>query len=126
MGTAERRVLDRVVGLPATAAAPVEARRAVAAIPGCGGQLGYKLLLLVSEAVTAAVMAGTDVPDAGIELRVHVDRDRVRVDVCPSDPRHPIALSPYAEQIFRRTDSRWAIDREGDGRIWFELERGDR
>lgn len=116
--------MDRVVELPATAAAPVEARRAVAAIPGCGGALGYRLLLLVSEAVTAAVMAGTDVPEAGIELRVHVDDDRVRVDVSPSDPGHPIALSPYAEQIFRRTESRWAIERAGDGRIWFELERG--
>ena len=95
----------------------------MAAIPGCGGPLGYKLLLLVSEAVTAAVMAGTDAPDARIELRVHVDGEHVRVDVCPSDARHPIALSSYAEQIFRRTDSRWAIEREGDGRIWFELDR---
>lgn len=120
------RVIDRVVELPATAAAPVEARRTVAGIPGCGGRLGYKLLLLVSEAVTAAVLAGDDTPDAGIELRVHVDGDRVRVDVCTSDPRHQIQLSRYAEQIFRRTDSRWAIEREGDGRIWFELDRRSR
>jgi len=112
--------------LPPTAAAPVEARRAVAAIPGCGGPFGYKLLLLVSEAVTAAVTAGSDAPDAGIELRVHVDDEHVRVDVCPSDPRHPITLTRYAEQIFRRTDSRWAIDRAGDGRIWFELDRTGR
>lgn len=117
---------ERALTLACTPAAPVEARRLVAGIPGMGGALGYKTLLLVSEAVTAAVLAAETSAGIAIELRASVNGERVRVDVVATEPseRGPdIRLSGYAERIFRRTASRWGIERDGDTRVWFELDR---
>jgi hypothetical protein len=117
--------VERVIDLPPTAAAPVEARRAVAAFPGLGAEIGYRALLLTSESVTAAVLAAEDETIDHIELRAEIASDHVRFEVHPvggGSGAARVALSSYARRIFQRTASRWGTDDE-HAAIWFELAR---
>jgi hypothetical protein len=116
--------VERVVALPPSSAAPVQARRAVAGFPGIGGELGYRVLLLTSEAVTAAVLAASADPCDRIDLRATISRDRVHIEVDPigaSANGPPVRLSSHAKRIFERTAARWGA---GDAHpaIWFDLE----
>ena len=98
----------------------------IAKVPGMGGDLGYRALLLVSEAVTAAVLALEPGPASSIELRTIVDNGHVRVEVRPRSAAPgpaQLALSSYATRIFRRTAARWGLEREPQPVIWFELAR---
>jgi hypothetical protein len=112
--------VERVIDLPPSSAAPVEARRAVAAIPGMGGDLGYRALLLTSESVTAAVLAAESQPVERILVRAKLARDQLRIEVDPVGGRG-VQLSAYARRIFERTASRWGTAEHPA--IWFELGR---
>jgi hypothetical protein len=124
-GRSGARRVERVVELPVSAAAPVQARRAVAAFPGMAGDLGYKALLLASESVTATVLAAEAEPYERIELRAAISSDQVRIEVdpvgAPGGETH-VHLSSYATRIFERTATRWGTD-DGHAAIWFELAR---
>jgi hypothetical protein len=118
--------VERAIELPTSAAAPVQARRAVAAFPGIGGDVGYRALLLTSEAVTAAVLAAETQPCDRIQVRAAISADALHIEVDTIGPPEApvgVVLSPYARRIFDRTATRWGAGR-GRPAIWFDLKRG--
>ena len=122
---------DRVVELPATAAAAGVARRELAATPGLTGELGYKVLLLSSELI--AVFVAEPRPDRILRLTVAAAPDRVRITVAGEGPhasadallhsRETPSLGGYGLQIVDRMADAWGTAGEHDEQIWFELRR---
>jgi hypothetical protein len=122
---------DRVVELPATAAAAGVARRELAATPGLTGELGYKVLLLSSELI--AVFVAEPRPDRILRLTVAAALDRVRITVAGEGPhasadalvhsRETPSLGGYGLQIVDRMADAWGTAGEHDEQIWFELLR---
>ena len=120
--------MERVVELPAAPHAPVEARRALARIPGVSGELGYKALLLVSEVVTAWVTRAQAREQTAIPVRIDVSDERVRVEIADNGDADPRDLSkprvdPYSRRILERLSDRWGVEGDGHAAIWFELDR---
>lgn len=125
---------ERVIRLPATAAAAGIARRELAATPGLGGKIGYKVLLLASELIAVFVADLEPRPDRVLCLSVTVAPERVRVEVGGDDAPEvsPDALLHSHEtpslggmglQIVERMADAWGVQGPGNREIWFELTR---
>ncbi len=95
--------------------------------------LAFDVRLLVSELVTNSVRHAQVGPEDSIELKVSVRDERVRVEVADSGPGfEPPDLDQTAEAA---RDSGWGLFfvtqladdwgvQPGEGRVWFEIERG--
>lgn len=124
---------DRIVELPATAAAAGVARRELAATPGLGGELGYKVLLLSSELIAVFVAGVEPRPDRVLRLTIATAPDRVRITVAGDGPhesadallhsRETPSLGGYGLQIVDRMADAWGTGGAHDEQIWFELRR---
>jgi hypothetical protein len=123
---------ERVVALPATAAAAGIARRELAATPGIAGDLGYKVLLMASELIAVFVADTEPRPDRVLHLSITVARERVRIKVTGATPevspdallhsRETPSLGGMGLQIVERMADTWGV--QGDNaEIWFELAR---
>lgn len=129
MSTASERVLE----LPATAAAAAMARRELASTPGLGGEIGYKALLMASELISVFVQ---DVePEFGATLRmsISVTERRVRIEVGGGTPvastdvllrsRETPSLGGMGLQIVDRMADAWGVEDADGSALWFELQR---
>jgi hypothetical protein len=126
-------IRERVVDLPATAAAAGLARRELAATPGCAGELGYKALLMASELIAVYVADLEPDPRRRLQLTIRVTPERVRIEVGGPEPDvSPDALLRSSEapslggmglQIVDRMADAWGVQGEHDTSIWFELTR---
>jgi hypothetical protein len=124
---------ERVFELPATAAAAGLARRELAAMPGLGGELGYKALLMASELIAVSVADIEPSPSATLRLSIRVTPDRVRIEVGGREPgvspdallhsRETPSLGGYGLRIVERMADAWGIEGAHDTMIWFELAR---
>lgn len=124
---------ERIVELPATAAAAGIARRELAATPGIAGELGYKVLLMASELIAVFVADVEPRPDRVLRLSMLVGRERVRIAVAGQHPevspddllhsRETPSLGGMGLQIVERMADAWGVRGEGDAEIWFELTR---
>ncbi|MDP2709694.1 MAG: ATP-binding protein [Solirubrobacteraceae bacterium] len=123
---------ERVVELPATAAAAAVARRELAATPGLAGELGYRVLLLSSELIAAFVTDAEPRPDQVLRLSITVTAERVRIAVTGSAPvaadallhsRETPSLGGMGLQIVDRMADAWGARGDGEAQIWFELQR---
>jgi anti-sigma regulatory factor (Ser/Thr protein kinase) len=124
---------QRVVELPATAAAAGIARRELAATPGIAGELGYRVLLMASELIAVFVAGVEPRPDRVLRLTVAVARDRVRIEVAGDTPevspgallhsRETPSLGGMGLQIVERMADAWGVQGADDAEIWFELTR---
>lgn len=123
---------ERVVELPATAAAAAMARRELAATPGLAGELGYRVLLLSSELI-AVFVADEPQPGSVLRLSIAVSPERVRITVAGDAPhdsadallhsRETPSLGGYGLQIVDRMASAWGTGGARGEQIWFELAR---
>lgn len=124
---------ERVVELPATAAAAGVARRELAATPGLAGELGYRVLLLSSELIAAFVTDAEPRPDRVLLLSISVAPERVRIAVAGAAPevsaddllhsRETPSLGGMGLQIVDRMADAWGAGGDDDAQIWFELRR---
>ena len=124
---------ERVIVLPATAAAAGVARRELAATPGLAGEIGYKVLLLSSELIAVLVASAESQPDVLLRLSVSVSPERVRVAVAGDVPqasadallhsRETPSLGGYGLQIVDRMADAWGCAGGDGAQIWFELAR---
>ena len=124
---------DRIVELPATAAAAGIARRELAATPGLAGELGYKALLLASELIAVFVADTVPRPESVLRLSIVLATDRVRITVAGDGPhdsadalihsREAPSLGGYGLQIVDRMADAWGTAGAHDEQIWFELRR---
>ena len=124
---------ERIIELPATAAAAGMARRELASTPGIAGELGYKALLMASEIIAVYVQ---DIEPGGgtmVRLSIFVSTARVRIEVGGGTPvappdvllnsRETPSLGGMGLRIVDRMADAWGV-READGSaIWFELAR---
>lgn len=127
-------IIERVVELPATAAAAGIARRELTATPGISGELGYKALLLVSELIGSCLQEIEPTADAAIALTIRVDERRVRVQVTGRTAAVPLdaslhstaapSLGGYGLRIVDRMADAWGTEGPGGATVWFELARG--
>ncbi len=124
---------ERVVDLPATAAAAGLARRELAGTPGLGGDLGYKALLMTSELIAVYVADLEPDPTRRLSLVIRVSPERVRIEVggpspevSPDDLLHSSetpSLGGMGLKIVDRMADAWGVQGENDTSIWFELLR---
>lgn len=124
---------ERVLELPATAAAAGIARRELAATPGLGSELGYRILLMASELIAVFVADVEPRPDRVLRLTVRVAPDRVQVAVTGDTPevspdallhsRETPSLGGMGLQIVERMADAWGVRGEAGEEIWFELMR---
>ena len=112
--------------LPPDTASPSRARRLVeAALSHDPADLVEVVTLLVSEAVTNAVL------HAGTEVRVRIGRDgaAVRVEVADASPDEPQLRNPSEEAatgrgmlLIEELSDAWGLQHSDDGKVvWFEL-----
>jgi hypothetical protein len=124
---------ERVVELPATAAAAGMARRELAATPGIGGDLGYKVLLMASELIAVFVADMEPRPDRVLRMSIVVAREQVRITVAGDTPdvspdaqlhsRETPSLGGMGLQIVERMADAWGVKDADSVEIWFELAR---
>lgn len=124
---------ERVIELPATAAAAGVARRELAATPGIAGELGYKVLLLTSELIAIFVAGLEPRPDRVLCLTVVVTPQRVRVGVAGDasdvdtdallNSRETPSLGGMGLKIVERMADAWGVQGPDNHEIWFELAR---
>jgi hypothetical protein len=124
---------ERVVELPATAAAARLARRELAATPGIGGDLGYKALLMASELIAVFVADMEPRPDRVLCMSVVVAPEHVRITVAGDPPdispnaqlqsRETPSLGGMGLQIVERMSDTWGVRDADSVEIWFELAR---
>jgi hypothetical protein len=124
---------DRIVELPATAAAAGVAPRPLAPTPGLAGELGYRVLLLSSELIAVFVAGIEPRPDRVLRLSIAVTPERVRISVAGDGPhasadallhsRETPSLGGYGLQIVDRMADAWGTAGDHDEQIWFELSR---
>lgn len=124
---------ERVVELPANAAAAQMARRELATTPGIAGDIAYKALLMTSELIAVYVADVVAVPGATLRLSIRVDAARVRIEVggrAPEIPpeellhsRETPSLGGMGLQIVERMADAWGVEGERDTMMWFELAR---
>jgi anti-sigma regulatory factor (Ser/Thr protein kinase) len=95
----------------------------------------FDVRLLVSELVTNSVQHAQVGPDESILLQVAVADELIRVEVSDTGPgfRPPEAEPGDAERdsgwglfFVSQLASRWGVEREGNGCVWFEIERTGR
>lgn len=132
MGT-NTSIRERVVDLPATAAAAGIARRELAATPGIAGELGYKALLMASELIAVYVQDLEPDPRTRLALSIRVTAERVRIEVGGPEPDvSPDALLQSSDtpslggmglRIVDRMADAWGVQGDHDTSIWFELTR---
>lgn len=123
---------DVALRLRAEPAAIPEARRSVERLVGAVEETVLEdLRLLVSEVVTNSVRHAGLAETDRIELRISVDRERVRVEVHddgpgfdrPTEPVSMFKESGWGLYLVDRLADRWGIV-TGDGTtVWFELAR---
>ncbi len=124
---------ERIVELPATAAAAGIARRELAATPGLGSEIGYRILLMASELIAVFVADVEPRPDRVLRLTVRVAPDRVLVAVAGDAPevspdallhsRETPSLGGMGLQIVERMADAWGVRGDAGEEIWFELAR---
>jgi anti-sigma regulatory factor (Ser/Thr protein kinase) len=124
---------ERVIDLPATAAAAGLARRELAATPGLAGELGYKALLMASELIAVYVQDIEPSPRTRLVLAIRITPERVRIEVGGPEPDvSPDALLHSSEtpslggmglRIVDRMADAWGVSGDHDTSIWFELNR---
>jgi len=124
---------ERVVELPATAAAAGMARRELAATPGIAGELGYKALLMASELIAVYVQDAEPGGGTTVWLSIAVTPQRVRIEVGGGTPPAPTdvllnsretpSLGGMGLQIVDRMADAWGVQEADDSAIWFELAR---
>ena len=124
---------ERVIDLPATAAAAGLARRELASTPGIAGELGYKALLMASELIAVYVQDLEPDPRLRLALAVRVTPERVRIEVGGPQPDvSPDALLRSSEtpslggmglRIVDRMADAWGVSGNHETSIWFELNR---
>lgn len=124
---------ERIIELPATAAAAAIARRELAATPGLAGELGYKVLLLSSEVIAVFVAGAEPRPGGVLRLSSSVAPERVRIAVAGDRPqasadsllhsRETPSLGGYGLQIVDRMADAWGTAGDHGEEIWFELNR---
>ena len=124
---------ERVVELPATAAAAGMARRELASTPGIAGELGYKALLMASELIAVYVQDVEPGGGATLRLSIIVNPERVRIEVGGGTPaastdallnsRETPSLGGMGLQIVDRMADAWGAQEADDSAIWFELTR---
>lgn len=109
-----------------------EARRAVERLAGgVEDRLLQDLRLLVSEVVTNAIRHAGLSPSDAIELRISVDRTRVRVEVHdagpgfepPDAPRTIYQESGFGLFLVDRLADRWGVTTDEGTTVWFEIDR---
>jgi serine/threonine-protein kinase RsbW len=131
--------------VPATAAAPSTARRAVASLaPHLDSRVLEDAELLVSELVTNSLRHGGLQPSQGIEVCLRASPQTVMVEVADrgqgfGGTRPRPAETVKAHMDGRRVEKdgpnwglflvdqiawRWGIAEQGDVRVWFELRPG--
>lgn len=123
---------ERLIELPASAAAAGLARRELSTTPGISAELGYKALLLTSELIAVYLDGSEPDPAATLRLAISVRRDRIRIEVGGRAP----GISPEAFtdetpslgglglRIVERMADDWGIEGVNDSTTWFELSRG--
>lgn len=126
-------IRERVVDLPATAAAAGLARRELAATPGLAGELGYRTLLMATELIAVYIADLEPDPTKRLALLIRVSPERVRIEVGGPPPDvSPDALLHSNEtpslggmglQIVDRMADAWGVQGDNDTSIWFELLR---
>jgi len=126
-------ISERIVELPATAAAAGIARRELAATPGLGSELGYKVLLMASELIAVFVADVEPRPSDVLRMSVIVSPERIRIEVAGQAPGvSPDALLHSHEtpslggmglKIVERMADAWGVRGAGGAEIWFELAR---
>lgn len=124
---------ERLVELPASAAAAGLARRELAATPGLAGELGYKALLMASELIAVYVQDVEPDPTRRLVLLIRVSPERVRIEVGGPQPDvSPDALLHSSEtpslggmglKIVDRMADAWGVQGDKETSIWFELLR---
>ena len=124
---------ERVVELPATAAAAGMARRELASTPGISGDLGYKVLLMASELIAVFVADVEPRPDRTLRLSMIVTPERVRIEVAGDPPEVPPdallhsretpSLGGMGLRIVERMADAWGVETGDEAEIWFELAR---
>jgi len=124
---------ERVVELPATAAAAGMARRELASTPGIAGELGYKALLMASELIAVFVQDAEPGSGQTVRLTILVNPKRVRIEVgggthvAPTDvllnSRETPSLGGMGLQIVDRMADAWGVLEADESSIWFELAR---
>ena len=119
--------------LEPTRTAPAEARRSLERVVGGVDREALETLqLLVSELVTNSVRHAQ--LEGGAEIGVRVEADARAIRVAVSDPGKgfdvpegvPAAGSPSGWGLFlvEQMAERWGVDRDGETRVWFELDCG--
>lgn len=91
----------------------------------------HDALLLVSEAVTNSVLHGGAADTQTVTLRVTLSRQKLRVEVAdpqggfapPDYPTDELRPSGHGLPIIHSLAEAWGVEREPDGRVWFELAR---
>jgi anti-sigma regulatory factor (Ser/Thr protein kinase) len=122
------------VDLERTADSAAEARHALAEVAEhVTARRLEDARLLVSELVTNAIRhAGLGESDH-ITLIVEVDDDLLRIEVCDPGPGFELAEptpdparpSGWGLYLVRELSDRWGVERNGETRVWFELDRED-
>jgi hypothetical protein len=131
--SADASVRERVLELPANAAAAGMARRELTATPGVAGALGYKALLLCSELIAACVQDTEPGTGQTLWLSIRVTDARLRVEVAGRPPDVPVTAALHSSetpmlggmglQIVDRMADAWGVEGPGGATIWFELAR---
>ena len=108
------------------------ARQAIRELePGLAPTVQANLTLLVSELVTNSVRHAEVTSSAGVELRMSVGSDRVRVEVRDQgggfepDRRQPDenSRSGWGLYLVDQLADRWGVDDREGTTAWFELDR---
>jgi anti-sigma regulatory factor (Ser/Thr protein kinase) len=113
--------------LPPEPSSAGAARRFVVASLGVGDEVADLAVLLVSELASNAVLHA----QTPFEVAVHVDEQRLRVEVSDGNPTMPSLKAYFRESITGRglhmvaaSADRWGFDAQPDGKVvWFELRR---
>jgi hypothetical protein len=131
--TADASVRERIVELPANAAAAGLARRELSSTPGVAGALAYRALLLTSELIAACVQDAEPGTGQTLWLSIRVTGERLRVEVAGRSPDVPLDTALHSSetptlggmglQIVDRTADSWGVEGPNGSMIWFELAR---
>jgi anti-sigma regulatory factor (Ser/Thr protein kinase) len=113
--------------LPPEPSSAGAARRFVAAALGAGDEVAELAMLLVSELASNAVLHA----QTSFEIVVHVDEERLRVEVSDANPSMPSLRSYVRESITGRglhmvaaSADHWGFEAHPDGKVvWFEIRR---
>jgi anti-sigma regulatory factor (Ser/Thr protein kinase) len=94
----------------------------------------FDVRLLVSELVTNSVQHASVGAEDSIRLHVDIRGETVRVEVSdngpgfePSEPTPDAATdSGWGLFLVNQLATSWGVDQEGDGCVWFEIDRSKR